>query len=554
MATILNSRLAKLRALVVDDMQTMRQNIRTQLGQLGIEKVDQAATPDDVIKLIRSTSYDVIVCDYNLNRETNGQQLLEFLRSQNMLSPTCMFFMVTAESSYDSVASAAEFQPDAYMVKPLTGGRIADRIERLLDKQHALKPINDRLHVKDLSGAMLECDRIQKTDPRWIIDILKLKSKAALELGNLIEARNAYQQALDLRNDLIWARLGLARCEQAAGHADDAKAIVLDVLQKNPQYIDAYDVLAQIAESQGKDDEALAALNNSYEIIPSARRSRLVGDAAYRAGNLEQARNAFSKALTHTRGSLTAQVSDALSLAQVHVDSGEASLALTVLSEAASASPQIQQRTQPDAPDQDNDFALQQAIIASQAFAALGDTRSAQAAFASAKELARELRADATTMALAKAAFAVGLDDEGSHIMAKAIRADHENARLVASARKILQDAGKPALIESVIDATISEATLIVEQATRLMRDGHFDESLAKLEQALDSTPENTGILLAAAQLHLLWMSQKGLDRRYVERVNTYLAQLSKLMPNSERVAKMYRFLRETLVQAGKKA
>jgi tetratricopeptide (TPR) repeat protein len=550
MATILNSRLAKLRALVVDDMQTMRQNIRTQLGQLGIEKVDQAATPDDVIKLIRNASYDVIVCDYNLNRETNGQQLLEFLRSQNMLSPTCMFFMVTAESSYDSVASAAEFQPDAYMVKPLTGGRIADRIERLLDKQNALKPINDRLHVKDLSGAILECERIQKSEPRWIIDILKLKSKAALELGNLEDARRAYQQALDLRSDLVWARLGLARCQQAAGHADDAKAIVVDVLEKNPQYIDAYDLLAQIAESQGKDEEALAALNNSYEIIPSARRSRLVGDAAYRVGNLEQARSAFGKALTHTRGSLTAQVSDALSLAQVHVDSGDASLALTVLSEAAGS----QQRNQQDAPDDDHGFALQQAIIASQAFAALGDHASAQAAFTSARELAPDLRADATTLALAKAAFAVGLDDEGSRIMAKAIRADHENARLVAAARKILQDGGKAELIESVVEASISEAALTVEQATRLMRDGHFDESLAKLEQALDSTPENTGILLAAAQLHLLWMSQKGLDRRYVERVNIYLAQLSKLMPNSERVAKMYRFLRETLVQAAGKA
>lgn len=286
----------------------------------------------------------------------------------------------------------------------------------------------------------------------------------------------------------------------------------------------------------------MAALNKSYEIIPSARRSRLVGDAAYRVGDLNQARSAFSKALTHTRGSLTAQVSDALSLAQVHVDSGDAALALTVLNDAA----QEQQNN--------HDFALQQAIIASQAFAALDDITSAQAAFASAKELAQDIRANTTALALAKAAFAAGLDEEGSRIMAKAIRADHENTRLVASARKILQDAGKIDLIESVVEETISEGTLIVDLATKLMRDGHFDESLSKLEEALSSTPENTGILLAAAQLHLLWMSQKGLDRRYVERVNTYLAQLSTLMPNSERVAKMYRFLRETLVQATKKA
>jgi tetratricopeptide (TPR) repeat protein len=542
MATILNSRLAKLRALVVDDMQNMRQNIRTQLGQLGIEHVDQAATPDEAIRHIRNTSYDVIVCDYNLNKETNGQQMLEFLRSQNMLSPTAMFFMVTAESSYDSVASTAEFQPDAYMVKPLTGGRIADRIERLLDKQQVLKPITDRLQKKDLMGAIAECDKVQKTDPKWIVDIFKIKAKAALDLGNIDDARAVYVQALALRNDLVWARLGVARCNQAAGKLDEAKAIVQELLEKNTQSIGAYDLLAQIAEAQGNDQEALDALNKSYDVIPSARRSRLVGDAAYRVGNLDQARTAFGKALSHTRGSLTAQASDALSLAQVHADAGDPTQALTVLSAAAK--------------DHQDDpvFATKQAIIAAQSFAKLGDTKSAKAAFESAKEAAGDVRADMTTLALAKAAFCIGLDDEGSRIMSKAIKADHENTRLVEFARQILKTTGKEDLIEKVVDDAISQGTLIVDEASRLMRNGQFDESLAKLEEAMNATPENTGVLLAAAQLHLLWMSQKGLDRAYVDKVNGYLAQLDVLMPNSDRVTKMYRFLRETLVKVAKEA
>ncbi|WP_353156328.1 tetratricopeptide repeat protein [Herminiimonas fonticola] len=542
MATILNSRLAKLRALVVDDMPAMRQNIRTQLGQLGIEQVDQAGTPNDAIKYIRNASYDVIVCDYNLNKETNGQQMLEFLRSQKLLSPTAMFFMVTAESSYDSVASAAEFQPDAYMVKPLTGGKIADRIERLLDRQQALKPISDRLQKKDLAGAIAECDRVLKIEPKWIVDILKTRAGAALELGQNDEARCSYLQALSLRQDLVWAKLGLARCDQAAGRLEEAKTIVQGVLEKNAQYVDAYDLLAQIAESQGEDQQALEALNKSYDVIPSARRSRMVGDAAYRVGDLEQARSAFDKALNHTRGSLTAQASDALSLAQVHVDIGQAGNALEILSTAAQDH------------HADPDFASRQAIIAAQAFAGLGDMTSGKAAFESAKELAGDIRADANTLALAKAAFCVGMHEEGARIMAKAIKSDHENARLVALARKVLKDTGNEALVEKIIDDAISAGALIVDEATRLMRNGQFDESLAKLEEALNATPDNTGVLLAAAQLHLLWMSQKGLDRSYVGRVNGYLAQLDGLMPNSERVAKMYRFLRETLVKVAREA
>lgn len=542
MATILNKRFSKLRALVVDDIQNMRQNIRTQLGQLGIEQVDQTANPNDAIKFIRNANYDLIICDYNLNKETNGQQMLEFLRSNKMLSPTTMFFMVTAESSYDSVASTAEFQPDAYMVKPLTGGRIADRIERLLDKQQALKPITDRLEIKDLTGALAECNKVAKTDPKWIVDILKLKSSAALDLGNIDAARKVYEEALNLRSDLVWAQLGLARCHQAAGKLDEAKVLVDSVLEKNTQFIAAYDLLAQIAESQGKDQEVLAALNKSYEVIPSARRSRLVGDAAYRVGDLEQARTAYTKAVTHTRGSLTAQVSDDLSLAQVHVDARDPTMALSVLSASAK-----------DHHD-DTYFSTRQAIIATQAFAGLGDMVSAKAAYASAKEGVGEIRADNDTLALAKAAFCIGLNEEGARIMTKAIKADHENERLVAFARRVLKDTGNEALTEKIVEESISAGALIVDEATKLMRNGQFDESLAKLEEALIATPDNTGVLLAAAQLHLLWMSQKGLDRSYVERVNGYLAQLNLLMPNSERVAKMYRFLRETLVKVSQQA
>ncbi|MGL1316058.1 hypothetical protein ACSTJS_24610, partial [Vibrio parahaemolyticus] len=74
--------------------------------------------------------------------------------TQNMLSPTCMFIMVTAESGYNLVASAAEFQPDAYMLKPLTASRIAERVDRLLEKQHAMLPVTEKMKRKDITGAI----------------------------------------------------------------------------------------------------------------------------------------------------------------------------------------------------------------------------------------------------------------------------------------------------------------------------------------------------------------------------------------------------------------
>lgn len=540
MATI-NQRLNNLRALVIDDMAAMRQNIRTQLGQLGIGHVDQAATPDEAISYIRKGAYDVIICDYNLNKETNGQQLLEFLRSQNLLSPATMFIMVTAEAAYDLVASAAEFQPDAYMVKPLTGGKLLERIERLLDKQAALNPIMGRLKLKDLIGAVAECDRIMHAAPKWGLDILKIKANALLELGKPEEATAVFSHALALRDDLVWAKLGIATCHHIAGKLEEAKNAAQDVLANNAKYIPAYDLIVKVAEAQGNEQEALQALNQSYDVIPSARRSRMVGDVAYRTGDLEQAKTAFSRALNHTKGSLTAQPSDMLSLAQVHVDTGDAASALQVLAAV------------PKHYAESNTFVATQAAVQAQAHIKLGDAAAAEKAYSLAKSMADPTKADASSLALAKAAFSIGRDSEGAEILSKAVKADHENNRLVSLARKVLKDTGKEEMAESIVDRSLSEVNAIVAEANALMRKAQFDESLAKLDEALNTMPENTGVLLAAAQLHLLWMSQRGLNLDYVAKVNNYLSKLDVLMPGNERVSKMYRFLRETLSRTSKK-
>jgi tetratricopeptide (TPR) repeat protein len=528
---------AKLHTLLIEDLPAMRQNIRMQLGQLGISKVDQATTPDEAIRLVREHAYDLILCDYNLNKATNGQQLLEFFRSQSMVAPSAMFIMVTAESSYALVASAAEFQPDAYLLKPLTATKLEERILRLLEKHGALKPINDRIRQKDFTGAIAACDKVLAVAPKWVTDILKTKGSLLLDLGNIDDARGVYAKALELRDDLVWAQMGVARCDIAAGKYAEAKAMAQAILDKNPQFIAAYDLLAQVAEAQGNEKEVLDALNRSSQIIPSARRSRMVGDAAYRAGDLEQAKAAFDVAIKQTRGSLTAQPSDVLTLAQVHVDAGDAEQALKLLSDV------------PKAFATSTSFAATQAAVQAQAYVKMGDDNAAAKAFDAAKQLskAQGIRADAATLALAKAAFAVGQTGEGAEILSQAVKSDHENKAVVSLARKVLADTGNEALTEKLIDSAVNESMSIVAEAEALMRSARLDESLEKLEEALRKLPDNTGILFAAAQLHLLWMSQKGLNRDYVARVNTYLGKLDALMPGNERVAKMYRFLRETL-------
>ena len=103
-----------LSALVVDDISAMRQAVRSQLHSLGINSVKVASNAAEALAQVESNNFDLILCDYNLNKASSGQHLLEHLRSENILSATAIFVMLTAETEYSFVANAVEFIPDDY--------------------------------------------------------------------------------------------------------------------------------------------------------------------------------------------------------------------------------------------------------------------------------------------------------------------------------------------------------------------------------------------------------------------------------------------------------
>ena len=107
---------ASLQALIIDDMVTQQTTLRGQLSALGFAKVDVAANAEDGLRLIKSRPYGLVLCDFNLNSKTDGQQFFEFLREKELLPADTMFLMITAESAYASVASATEHRPDAYLL------------------------------------------------------------------------------------------------------------------------------------------------------------------------------------------------------------------------------------------------------------------------------------------------------------------------------------------------------------------------------------------------------------------------------------------------------
>lgn len=529
---------ASLQALIIDDMVTQQTTLRGQLASLGFAKVDVASNAEDGLRLIKSRPYGLILCDFNLNNKTDGQQFFEFLREKDLLPADAMFLMITAESAYASVASATEHRPDAYLLKPITATDIEERLKLLMDKRQAMTPIQALLKKADLAGAITACDQLLGKRDRWFMQALQVKGQTLLQLGRHEEAKTVFRQALDQRPGLVWAQLGMARAHKAAGQFEDARMLAQDIIDSpdGEKNIAAYDVIAESLEAQGQTEAALWALRDAAKVIPSTRRQRLLGESAYRNNDLETALDCFKKVTKNSKGSVIAQSQDNLWLAQAMVDTGDAAGAIAALDEVGT-------RARPD-PAFDN-IAV---AIKAQAHVKAGRPEEAAKLLQRARETLRQPKADFATVALAKAELLSGNDDRGLQLMERAISADHENARVKQMISKALRDTGHEDKINQVIEAAAAGLQRRVGDAKKLFRDSQIDDGLAAIEAALREYPENTGVLFQAAQMNCLALRlKKQHNPAIVERVRLYLTRLEKLMPANDRVTQMQRYFRETL-------
>lgn len=531
---------SSLAALVVDDMPVQQSTLRGQLASLGIGRVDATGTAEDAARLIRARPYQLVLCDYNLQQRSDGQQLLEHLRETGALAPDCLFFMVTAENGYASVASATEHRPDAYLLKPITAADIQERLKSLIERRHALLAVYQRIARRDWVGALAACEPLLARRDRWTMQALQLKADVLMQLGRHDDAIGVFDEALKQRDDLGWALVGRARAHQAAGRQAEARRQAEAVLASagGERNVAAFDVLARALEASGDGEQAMKVLAEAAEKVPSARRQRLLGEAAFRQGDLGVARDALHRATRATLGALNARPQDALTLAQTLVDLGEPAQAQALLKEAG--------RSLRDDPS----TAAAAAAIGAQALARRGDAAGAAVEARRARDALGGGRADFATVAVAKSLLLAGDEADGLALLGSAVAADHESPLLKSLVGRALADTGHGDKAAALVDAATSGVVGKVNAARRLFREGRTEDALAAVVDAAAAHPDNTGVLLQAAQLHCMALRlRRQPDAAVTERITRYLARLMQLMPGNERVAQMRRYYADTLTE-----
>ena len=527
--------LSKHSGLLIDDVSEMRSAARIQLTDCGLERCDEARNIKEAIEKLSANRYDLIICDYNLGQGADGQQLLELVRRRKILPLTTVFLMITGETGYEQVATAAEYTPDDYLIKPFTSQTLQTRLERIIAKKQALRPVYAHLGERgDKQKALAECDLLLAQPSRYALDVLRIKGELLLDTRRNDEALALYREVLDQRAT-PWASVGLARALAARGDDADAKEHLTKALEAYPNYLAAYDSLARLLEKEDR-AAAQAVVEQALKVAPSTQRQRQLGALALDNQDFARAEEAFRRAVEKDRTGFFKSHDDYSGLAKSRVAQGkvkEALLAVKDMGQHFSRSPEL---------------AVHQAAAESIVHAKSGNPEAAQAALAqalAAAEAGTDIAVSAS-LELANACFASGNQEQAKRILQAVAEDHHENDDVLERAQAVFRSAGLESEGEVFLEATRKRMITLNNEAVALAKAGELEKAGAMLDEAADRLPNNAQVSINAAIAAMMGVQRRGPSAELIAKAHRYITQANRANPDHPRLAeavKLYRKL-----------
>lgn len=277
------------KAMVIDGNPQSRSIIVNQLRDAGVGTIVQVSRLVDARMKLEMGTFDVVICEQYFEREEDtGQDLLDDLRRNQLLPFYTVFVMVTSESSYSKVAEAAESALDAYLLKPHTAAGLVERIHQARERKEALKEIFAVIEREDFDEAAQLCKRhFEQRKPFWLY-AARIGAELMLRSGHLGDAQKLYEAVVEAKT-LPWAKLGVARAQLEAGYPQRATTTLESLIETDPGYTDAYDVMGRAQFELGNFQNALATFKMSTQLTPgSVNRLLKHGMMAWYAGEREE--------------------------------------------------------------------------------------------------------------------------------------------------------------------------------------------------------------------------------------------------------------------------
>lgn len=290
--------------LLVDDFANVRKSIKSMITSIGLRNVFEAAHGNEATRIVREQKLDIVMCDYNLEKGKNGSQLLEEWRKRGWLSHETFFVMITAETSRDRVMGTLEFQPDDYLAKPFALDTLKQRLVRWMDRQEELRPVNAALDRGNWEEVAKMCRDLIKNKSRYRSWAQRKYHQALLKTDRLEDATKFLGMVLKER-EYPWARLEVHRIQVARKELPKAEKGLRTLINKEPNLIDAYDLLAQVQNMLKQPEHVQHTLEQALERSPlSIPRQRSLAKVATGNGDLATATRAYKEVVNLSEGTM----------------------------------------------------------------------------------------------------------------------------------------------------------------------------------------------------------------------------------------------------------
>lgn len=254
--------------LIIDNLKPSHDILKKFAMTLTSKQVDSSHYPQNVISLCLEKQYDIIFLGYDLGeKQKNGQQLLEELRTSEVISRHCVVIIITAEVSQAMVLAALEHKPDSYICKPYSISTLHKRLNKCMMKKHAMYPIYKALENNDKSLTIKLINEALNNDTPYKIECLGIKSRQYFELQQFKKAQDIY---LDYQGkpDCQWASIGLGKIALQQNDLPKAEDIFKSIIINQPFYLPAYDLLAETYKKESNNISAEEVLEQAINLSP----------------------------------------------------------------------------------------------------------------------------------------------------------------------------------------------------------------------------------------------------------------------------------------------
>lgn len=497
------------RFLLIDDFAHYRSMLKSILRAGGATQIDDAGNgPDGIEKLVHN-HYDVVLCDYNLGDGQDGQQILEEARHRELLPADTIFIMVTAENTMAMVMGIVEYRPDGYLNKPFTKEVLRERLDRVIAQRAALDSVYKAERRGDYAAALNACDEGIRSHPKYALDFARKK-------GDLLQTQGEHAQAIVHYDKVIqaadppWAQLGKAHALLAVEQDNEAEKVLRALLARDGQLIEAYDLLANALEKQGKTTELQDTLVAGTQVSPkSVTRQQRLARTALRTGDRKLAERALRATLREGKHSCFAQPDDHLALSRLYIENGDARKAMAVIKEGVAKykkNPLV---------------AVHLAAMEIRANVKAGNRKQAHERFRKAIDKLPDNLSELPEAAMSD--FASACQELGEDEVAEALMEDFRSGASAGAKEKYA-------------------ALLVNSEGVRLYKEGHIKQSISKFEQACKILPTRASVNLNAAQSLIIHMQKQGASSDMKSRVRTYLDHIRELEPGNERYIKLEQY------------